>query len=160
MVAKNLAWPQGPRAHWSVEASAAKSEYVAAMKNYNDGPNGETPYSDCGRFVATVLHMSGADPKFPNVYTPTQRQYMLDHPEIYDHWESTPPGGMKPGDILNGPGHTYLYVGPWGDGNGWDSAAASLGQHVPTADNLYDVGPGGFWVFRVKGGTTPTTTAK
>ncbi|WP_329004347.1 phage tail tip lysozyme [Kribbella sp. NBC_00709] len=158
-VAKNLAWPQGPHEHWSVEASAAKPEYVAAMEKYNDGPNGETPYSDCGRFVATVLHMSGADPKFPNVYTPTQRQYMLDHPEIYDHWESTPPGGMKPGDILNGPGHTYLYVGPWGDGNGWNSAAGSLGQHVPTADNLYDVGPSGFWVFRVKGGTTPTTTA-
>lgn len=157
-VAKNLAWPQGPKAHWSVEASAAKPEYVAAMAKYNDGPNGETPYSDCGRFVATVLHMSGADPKFPNVYTPTQRQYMLDHPEIYDHWESTPPGGMKPGDILNGPGHTYLYVGPWGDGGGWNSAAGSLGQHVPTADNLYDVGPSGFWVFRVKGSTTPTTT--
>ncbi|TDW17889.1 phage tail tip lysozyme [Kribbella kalugense] len=159
MVAKNLAWPQGPHAHWSVDASAAKPEYVEAMAKYNDGPNGQTPYSDCGRFVATVLHMSGADPKFPNVYTPTQRQYMLDHPEIYDHWESTPPGGMKPGDILNGPGHTYLYVGPWGDGNGWNSAAGSLGQHVPTADNLYGVGPSGFWVFRVKGGTTPTTTA-
>ncbi|NUR96692.1 MAG: peptidoglycan DD-metalloendopeptidase family protein [Kribbellaceae bacterium] len=159
-VAKNLAWPQGPHAHWSVEASAAKPEYVAAMAKYNDGPNGQTPYSDCGRFVATVLHMSGADPKFPNVFTPTQRQYMLDHPEKYDHWENTPPGGMKPGDILNGPGHTYLYVGPWGDGGGWNSAAASLGDHVPTADNLYNVGPLGFWVFRVKGGTTPTTTPK
>ncbi|MFF0265819.1 phage tail tip lysozyme [Kribbella sp. NPDC004536] len=159
-VAKNLAWPQGPHDHWSVEASAAKPEYVAAMAKYNDGPNGETPYSDCGRFVATVLHMSGADPKFPNVSTSVQKQYMLDHPEIYDHWDTTPPGGMQKGDILNGPGHTYLYVGPWGDGNGWNSAAASLGQHVPTGDNLYNVGPDGFWVFRVKGGTTPTTTPK
>jgi murein DD-endopeptidase MepM/ murein hydrolase activator NlpD len=159
-VAKNLAWPQGPQAHWSVDASAAKPEYVAAMAKYNDGANGETPYSDCGRFVATVLHMSGADPKFPNVSTSVQRQYMLDHPEIYDHWENEPPGGYKPGDVLNGPGHTYLYVGSWGDGGGWNSAAASLGQHVPTADALYDVGPDKFWVFRVKGSTTPTTTPK
>jgi murein DD-endopeptidase MepM/ murein hydrolase activator NlpD len=162
-VAKNLAWPQGPKAHWDTHPSAAKDEYVAAIEKY-DGvtkDNWQTldaPYSDCGRFVATVLRMSGADPNFPQVYTPTQRSYMVDHPEKYDHWESTPPGGMKPGDILNGPGHTYLYVGPWGDGGGWNSAAGSLGQHVPTADNLYDVGPSGFWVFRVKGSTTPTTT--
>lgn len=162
-VAKNLAWPQGPKAHWDTHPSAAKDEYVAAIEKY-DGVTKDNwqslddPYTDCGRFVATVLRMSGADPNFPQVYTPTQRSYMVDHPEKYDHWESTPPGGMKPGDILNGPGHTYLYVGPWGDGGGWNSAAGSLGQHVPTADNLYDVGPSGFWVFRVKGSTTPTTT--
>ncbi|TQJ18752.1 phage tail tip lysozyme [Kribbella jejuensis] len=164
-VAKNLAWPQGPKAHWSVDPSEAKPEYVAAIEKY-DGVTKDNwrslddPYSDCGRFVATVVRMSGADPNFPQVYTPTQRQYMLDHPEKYDHWENEPPGGYKPGDILNGPGHTYLYVGPWGDGGGWNSAAGSLGQHVPTADNLYGVGPDGFWVFRVKGGTTPTTTPK
>ncbi|WP_427887542.1 phage tail tip lysozyme [Kribbella sp. GL6] len=157
-VAKNLAWPDDPHKHWGTDASLAKPEYVAAMAKFNDGPNGQTPYSDCGRFVATVLHMSGADPKFPNVSTSAQKDYMLAHPEIWDHWETTPPGGMKPGDVLNGPGHTYLYVGPWGDGGGFDSAAASLGDHVPTADHLYNVGPSGFWVFRVKGGTTPTTT--
>lgn len=158
-VAKNLAWPDDARNHWSVEASAAKPEFVAAMKKYNDGPNGQTPYSDCGRFVATVLHMSGADPKFPNVGTGVQRSYMLAHPEKWDHWESKPPGGMKPGDVLNGPGHTYLYVGPWGkDGGGFDAASGSLGDHVPAAGHLYDVGPSAFWVFRVKGGTTPTTT--
>lgn len=162
-VAKNLAWPQGPKAHWGTDPSLAKSEYVAAIAKY-DGVTKDNwrsldnPYTDCGRFVATVLRMSGADPNFPQVYTPTQKQYMLDHPEKYDHWESTPPGGMKPGDILNGPHHTYLYVGPWGDGGGYDSAAGSLGDHVPTADGLYNVGPDGFWVFRVKGGTTPTTT--
>ncbi|MGZ0150079.1 phage tail tip lysozyme [Kribbella sp. WER1] len=157
-VAKNLAWPDDAHKHWGTDASLAKPEYVAAMAKYNDGPNGQTPYSDCGRFVATVLHMSGADPKFPNVSTDVQRSYMLAHPEIYDHWDTTPPGGMKPGDVLNGPGHTYLYVGPWGDGGGFDSASASLGDHVPTASHLYNVSPSGFWVFRVKGGSTPTTT--
>jgi murein DD-endopeptidase MepM/ murein hydrolase activator NlpD len=162
-VAKNLAWPQGPKAHWSTDPSSAKPEYVAAIAKYDgvtkdNWQSLDNPYTDCGRFVATVVRMSGADPNFPEVFTPTQKQYMLDHPEKYDHWESTPPGGMKPGDILNGPHHTYLYVGPWGDGGGFDSAAGSLGDHVPTADHLYDVGPGGFWVFRIKGATTPTTT--
>ncbi|GAA3081482.1 hypothetical protein JOF29_004704 [Kribbella aluminosa] len=160
-VAKNLAWPEEPHKHWGTDPSLAKQEYVAAIAKY-DGVTKDNwqslqdPYTDCGRFVATVLRMSGADPNFPEVFTPAQKDYMLAHPEKYDHWETTPPGGMKPGDILNGPGHTYLYVGPWA--NGFDSAAGSLGQHVPTADNLYDVGPNGFWVFRVKGGTTPTTT--
>jgi hypothetical protein len=158
-VAKNLAWPDSAQNHWSTSASAAKPEFVAAMAKYNDGPNGYVPYSDCGRFVATVLHMSGADPKFPNVGTGVQRSYMLAHPEKWDHWESKPPGGMKPGDVLNGPGHTYLYVGPWGqEGGGFDAASGSLTQHVPAAGHLYDVGPSKFWVFRVKGGTTPTTT--
>ncbi|HZX01617.1 phage tail tip lysozyme [Kribbella sp.] len=157
-VAKNLAWPDSGKNHWGTDASLAKPEYVAAMAKYNDGPNGQDPYTDCGRFVATVMHMSGADPKFPNVFTPTQRDYMLNSGK-YDHWESIPPGGMKPGDILNGPGHTYLYVGPWGEkGGGFDSAAGSLGQHVPAADHLYNVSPGGFWVFRLKSGATPTTT--
>jgi hypothetical protein len=156
-VAKNLAWPDSGKNHWGTSASLAKPEYVKAMAKYNDGASGQDPYTDCGRFVATVMHMSGADPKFPNVYTPTQRSYMLDSGK-YDHWESTPPGGMKPGDILNGPGHTYLYVGPWGDKEAFNSAAGSLGQHVPAADNLYGVGPDGFWVFRLKNGSAPTTT--
>jgi murein DD-endopeptidase MepM/ murein hydrolase activator NlpD len=159
-VAKNLAWPDSAKNHWSTAASAAKPEFVAAMAKYNDGPNGLTPYSDCGRFVATVLHMSGADPKFPNVGTGIQKSYMLGS-DKWEHWESTPPGGMKPGDVLNGPGHTYLYVGPWGqEGGGFDAASGSLGQHVPAAGHLYDVGPGGFWVFRLKNGATPTTTPK
>ncbi|HWD82952.1 MAG TPA: phage tail tip lysozyme, partial [Kribbella sp.] len=150
-VAKNLAWPQGPKAHWGTDPNLAKKEYVAAIAKYDGVTESnwrslEDPYTDCGRFVATVLRMSGADPNFPQVSTSVQKQYMLDHPDKYDHWESTPPGGMKPGDVLNGPGHTYLYVGPWGDGEGYNSAAGSLGDHVPTADNLYNVGPSGFWV--------------
>ncbi|MEU8222271.1 phage tail tip lysozyme [Kribbella sp. NPDC048915] len=146
-VAKNLAWPEG--GHNGTDASLAKPEFVQAMAQYNDGPNGYVPYSDCGRFVATVMRMSGADPNFPKVSTGVQFDYMMNSGK-YDSWHAVPPGGMKPGDILNGPGHTYLYVGPWGkDGGGYDSASGSLGQHVPEATHLYDVG-GQFWVFRLK----------
>ena len=151
-VAKNLAWPES--GHDGVAASIAKPEFVEAMAKYNDGGSGEDPYSDCGRFVATVMHMSGADPKYPNVGTDVQRTY-LESSGKYDWWHGEPPGGMKPGDILNGPGHTYLYVGPWGkDGGGYNSASGSLHDHVPEAGHLYGVG-GQFTVYRLKSAPVP-----
>ncbi|MFI5729695.1 phage tail tip lysozyme [Kribbella sp. NPDC051587] len=160
-VAKNLAWETSGHNGLGTNASdatVAKPEYVAAMKKYND-PNGERAYTDCGRFVATVMHMSGADPKFPQVSTGVQFDYMKTSGK-YDSWFGTPPGGMKPGDILNGPGHTYLYVGPWGaKGQGFDSAAASLYGHVPEAGHLYKVGVQ-FTVFRLKNAPQPTTEPK
>ncbi|GAB3942458.1 hypothetical protein GCM10029976_063480 [Kribbella albertanoniae] len=152
-VAKNLAWPnQRPGYNHTGsndgDAKVAKPEFVAAMKKFND-PNGYQAYTDCGRFVATVMHMSGADPDFPEVWTPAQFEYMKTSGK-YDSWHGEPPGGMKPGDILNGPGHTYLYVGPWGEeGKGYNSASGSLGGHVPYAEHLYGVG-GQFTVFRLK----------
>lgn len=152
-VAKNLAWPsQRPEYNHhgsnAEDAKVAKPEFVEAMKKFND-PNGDRAYTDCGRFVATVMHMSGADPKFPEVSTGVQFNYMKTSGK-YDSWFGEPPGGMKPGDILNGPGHTYLYVGPWGEeGKGYNSASGSLGDHVPYAEYLYKVGVQ-FTVFRLK----------
>ncbi|MFC9694599.1 phage tail tip lysozyme [Kribbella sp. NPDC056951] len=152
-VAKNLAWPnqrpeynhQGSNA---ADAKVAKPEFVQAMKDFND-PNGDRAYTDCGRFVATVMHMSGADKSFPKVSTGDQNTYMRSSGK-YDFWHGEPPGGMKPGDILNGPGHTYLYTGPWGEeGKGYNSASGSLGDHVPYATYLYKVGTQ-FTVFRLK----------
>jgi hypothetical protein len=62
---------------------------------------------------------------------------------------------MKPGDILNGPGHTYLYVGPWGkEGGGSNAASGSLHGHVPEAGHLYGVG-GQFTVYRLKNAPVP-----
>ncbi|GAA0576636.1 peptidoglycan DD-metalloendopeptidase family protein [Kribbella sandramycini] len=161
-VAKSLAWPEeGHDTSGSVNGgeATAKPEFVAAMKKYND-PRGYLAYTDCGRFVATVMHMSGADTKFPKVSTGVQFNYMKTSGK-YNSWHGTPPGGMKPGDILNGPGHTYLYVGPWGkEGRGYTAASGSLGGHVPEAGHLYGVG-GQFTVFRLKpaAGTTPVPEA-
>jgi hypothetical protein len=156
-VAKNLAWPED--GHDGVDASIAKKEYVDAMEKFNDGSSGIDPYSDCGRFVATVMHMSGADKDYPNVGTDVQRTY-LESSGKYDWWHGEPPGGMKPGDILNGPGHTYLFVGPWGkEGGGYNAASASLHGHVPEAGHLYDVGggSGNFTVYRLKNAPKPAS---
>ncbi len=156
-VAKNLAWPED--GHDGVDASIAKKEYVDAMEKFNDGSSGIDPYSDCGRFVATVMHMSGADKDYPNVGTGVQKTY-LESSGKYDWWHGEPPGGMKPGDILNGPGHTYLFVGPWGkDGGGYNAASASLHGHVPEAGHLYDVGggEGNFTVYRLKNAPKPAS---
>jgi hypothetical protein len=73
---------------------------------------GDVAWTDCGRFVATVMHMSGADPDYPDVYTPTQENYLRTSGkyEVHDDW---PASKLEPGDILIGPGHTYLYVGPY-----------------------------------------------
>jgi hypothetical protein len=156
-VAKNLAWPED--GHDGVDASIAKKEYVDAMEKFNDGSSGIDPYSDCGRFVATVMHMSGADKDYPNVGTGVQKTY-LESSGKYDWWHGEPPGGMKPGDILNGPGHTYLFVGPWGaEGGGYNAASASLHGHVPEAGHLYDVGggSGNFTVYRLKNAPQPAS---
>ncbi|WP_405062899.1 phage tail tip lysozyme [Kribbella sp. NBC_01505] len=156
-VAKNLAWPTDghdvPRSGTNAsDARKAKPEYVAALKQYND-PTGERAYTDCGRFVATVMHLSGADATFPEVSTDIQRTY-LEGSGKYDRWYGVPPGGMQPGDILNGPGHTYLYVGPWGaEGQGFTTASASLYGRVPEAGYLYgiaDPAHGDFTVYRLK----------
>ena len=104
---------------------------------------GDVAWTDCGRFVATVMHMSGADPDYPDVYTPTQENYLRTSGkyEVHDDWDVSK---LQPGDILIGPGHTYLFVGPWA--NGHNAASASLDGpnpgpgHVPEASNAYEVG--------------------
>jgi hypothetical protein len=160
-VAKSLAWPDKDLSKYGTTGSnqgdekRAKPEFVAAMKaveEYDMG--GEAIFTDCGRFVATVMRFSGADPDYPEVGTDVQRNY-LESSGKYQRFGGVPPNGMQPGDILNGPGHTYLYVGPWGEGNSYDSASGSLHGHVPTADHSYSIG-GQFTVYRlIKPATAP-----
>ncbi len=49
--------------------------YQAALPKCNS-ENGFNVWSDCGRFVATVMRMSGADPEYPMVSTGTQNTYL------------------------------------------------------------------------------------
>jgi murein DD-endopeptidase MepM/ murein hydrolase activator NlpD len=144
-VAKTLAWPTS--GHDGTDKSLATKAYQEALPKYNS-ENGDRVWTDCGRFVATVMRMSGADPDYPMVYTPTQENYLRTSGK-YDVFDNITISQLQPGDILIGPGHTYLFVGPWG--NGFNSAAGSLGDHVPEAGNAYDVGvPGGFAAARLK----------
>ena len=143
-VAKSLAWPSEGH-DTQPYADAATDAYKANFHKYNKSAKsaGDVGWTDCGRFVATVMHMSGADPDYPDVYTPTQENYLRTSGkyEVHDDWDASK---LEPGDILIGPGHTYLFVGPWADGH--NAASASLDGdapgpgHVPEASNAYEVG--------------------
>lgn len=148
-VAKSLAWPDNTSRGWHKEE--ATEAYQKALPEWNS-ENGYNVWSDCGRFVATVMHMSGADPEYPEVSTDTQNAYLRNSGK-YDVYDNMAMGDLLPGDIFIGPGHTYLYVGQWGK---YNSASGSLetgkkNGHVPEAGMAYDVGePGGFAVARLK----------
>ncbi|WP_020389158.1 phage tail tip lysozyme [Kribbella catacumbae] len=131
-VAKSLAWPDGGHGKNQSDATAAFQE---ALPKYNS-TNGYEVWSDCGRFVATVMRMSGADPDYPMVSTGVQDNYVRTSGK-YDVFDNITPGELQPGDILIGPGHTYLFVGQWGK---YDSASGSLGGHVPQATYAYNIG--------------------
>ncbi|MCQ2049638.1 MAG: hypothetical protein MJZ22_01340 [Candidatus Saccharibacteria bacterium] len=113
-VALTLSWP-GLRSH---PKDDPKPEYITAMKdvgNYITPCNGSGSCApigaSCDIFVSTVMMFSGADPEFPQYGPSRQRDYMLEHPDMYaeiDHGGDI--GTLQPGDILVTDGHIMLYV--------------------------------------------------
>jgi murein DD-endopeptidase MepM/ murein hydrolase activator NlpD len=152
-VAISLAWPEGGHGYNQSDATPA---YQAALPKFNS-TNGYNVWSDCGRFVSTVMHMSGADPDYPDVSTDTMDQYLRTSGK-YDVFDTISMDQLQPGDIFIGPGHTYLFVGSYGK---YNSVSGSLetgkgNGHVPQAGYAYDVGvPGGFAVARLKNQPKP-----
>ncbi|MDX6241339.1 MAG: hypothetical protein QOG10_6163 [Kribbellaceae bacterium] len=124
-----LAWPEPGHGKYQ---SDAKKEYQDAMPKYN-GATTEDPYSDCGVFVATVMRMSGADPKYPLRGTGVQEAYLRSSGK-YDILD-IPVQQLKPGDIMIGPGHTFLIIDP--QAGGYSAASASLHGHVPEFGHAY-----------------------
>jgi len=140
--AVGLSWPDNSH------GASPSPAYVSAMQQYNkDGYSGTAGQgNDCGVFVATVMHASGADPNYPSRLTTTQAQYVIDHPEKYTIiYPATSTAQLQPGDILilnegttqnpdgsinvgsaggGSGGHTMIYVGPQGP-NGYNEASAS-----------------------------------
>jgi hypothetical protein len=131
-VAISLAWPEEGHGPNKGDATPA---YQAALPKYNSD-QGDRVWSDCGRFVSTVMHMSGADPDYPEVGTSVQDAYLRSSPK-YDVIDDITEDQLVPGDIFIGEGHTYLFVGKYGKFN---SVAGSLGGHVPQAGYAYNVG--------------------
>ncbi|HSX53075.1 MAG TPA: hypothetical protein VLF90_01770 [Patescibacteria group bacterium] len=145
----NFSWPD--RSPQSI-ALQPKPEYEAALQKYNP----DAPYNgaDCGAFVGTVMHASGADTSYPLSFTVSQAQYVLAHPEKYDvAYTVTDTSQLQPGDILilnagsyvdasgyhvgngaGGEGHTFIWVGPQPP-NGYNEASASGG------DRMANLGP-------------------
>ncbi|MEV8377753.1 phage tail tip lysozyme [Kribbella sp. NPDC056861] len=142
-VAISLAWPEGGHGKNKGDATPA---YQAALPKYNS-ENGYEVWSDCGRFVATVMRMSGADPDYPMVSTGVQDNYLRTSGK-YDVFDVITIDQLQPGDIFIGTGHTYMFVGSYGK---YNSVAGSLGDHVPEAGYAYNVGKAAqFAVARLK----------
>ncbi len=121
--AKSLAWEDGR----TVGDGSEKPEYREARSQYNPGGGSNT---DCGRFVATVMRASGADPDYPPVGTSVQYPYLESKTDKYYTKKSPAATDLQPGDILIFNGHTLIYTGDIG--NGFTMTQASLGDHVPS----------------------------
>lgn len=132
------------------------SAYKTALKKYNSAGFGVTAGlgNDCGIFVATVMHASGADASYPNSGTIIQANYVLQHDEKYDVIYPATTAELKAGDILilnenttkdsNGKvkvtggggaagGHTMIYVGK--QKGGYDQASASYQERSANLTN-------------------------
>jgi Phage tail lysozyme/Peptidase family M23 len=118
--------------------SDAKPSYQDAMPKYN-GATDYDPYSDCGVFVATVMVMSGVDKDYVRRLTTAQREYVRNSSKyvVFENLNSV--DQLKPGDVFVHGGHTFIYTGNYegGDGETYNAASASLGDHVPEATHVY-----------------------
>jgi hypothetical protein len=117
-----------PASNGTNDPSQAKQAYREAMPQYN-GSNAVYPQvTDCGRFVSTVMHASGADTEFPAVGVGTLISYMNSSSK-YEALGSVNFGSLQPGDIMATPGHIILFTG---DVNGYFAADASFYERVPS----------------------------
>ena len=109
----------------------ASQAYRDARAKYNKEAGDDM--TDCGKYVATVMRASGADPDYPSAGTSIQRNYVMNSPK-YTIINTKSPSDLQPGDILVNNGHTMLYIGDQGNGN--VAAEASLGDHPPRYANI------------------------
>jgi lytic transglycosylase, catalytic len=114
----------------------ASQTYIDARAKYNPEAGGDM--TDCGKYIATVMRASGADPDYPSAGTSIQRNYVMNSPK-YTIINTKSPSDLQPGDILvysgsGSYGHTMIYIGDQGDGN--VAVEASLGDHPPRYANI------------------------
>lgn len=150
--AVGLAWDRNVGDSAPPFEKASTTAYQAALKKFSANGNvgGDIGYTDCGRFVGTVMEASGVDPDYPDVGTWIAADYVRSHPEKYEIIENvTDTSQLKPGDILiDGPNHTYIYVGA--QPNGFDIREASYGSRVPQSRKFW-VNAGAYFAARYKG---------
>lgn len=135
--ALGLAWDH-PVSEGQYTKADARKEYVDAIAQYGNihsESDGITPYSDCGRFVSTVIRMSGIDTSYPLVDVSAQRSYVLSNKTKYTTIENPSMSQLRAGDILMSDQHTAIYLGSGGQGGKYDTVDASLGQRVPAVSN-------------------------
>ncbi len=122
-----------------VNKEDAKPEYQEAMPKYNGSTHiapdpKKTPWSDCGVFVATVLHMSGADTDYPKRGTWDQEPHLRNSGKYEVIENVTDSSQLKPGDIIINAEHTMIFVGTQQGPEGeYNTVDASYGDRVPGA---------------------------
>jgi N-acetylmuramoyl-L-alanine amidase len=138
-LAMQYSWADGPhgtkmKSNYAaaVAAARAKGDYVGGLA---------LPGIDCGGFITTVMHNSGADPQYNEKKggTEIQQAYMDHHPEKYRKLGAvSSTKDLLPGDIAINSGHTFMYVGPQSDHPNFkgDQASASLDTRAPSAETL------------------------
>jgi len=146
--ALGYAWPNKGRHNGTAQslATLAYQSPTTGMPHFNDYSHaGSTPWTDCGVFVATVMHASGADPKYVGRITGSQLDYVKSSSK-YTTFVPGPKGDttmLHPGDVFiinqGSNGHTYVYTGSYqgDDGKTYTMAQASLGDHPPEAGNVF-----------------------
>ncbi len=133
--ALGLAWdhpvPEGK--DMKADATKAYVDAIAQYGNIHSDSDGLTPYSDCGRFVSTVMRMSGIDKDYPLAGTySSQLPYIRSHLDKYIVVDNPSMSNFQPGDIFISQTHTAIYVGNNGK---YDTVDASLGGRVPGVSN-------------------------
>jgi hypothetical protein len=159
--ALHYAWPSGEHGN---SKNGARNNYGTELYTVlgvkDQGSDDSDPWSDCGVFVAFVMHKSGVDPQYPKRETNVQIKYLQRMSDAanpnrkYDKIDVKDPSQLQPGDILifsrvyndkgdNNPsnddkeGHTYLFTGnPGPDGKKGNSddinaVSAAWTRHVP-----------------------------
>ena len=120
--------------------SYVKPDYVEAFTKYNIPKSFET-YTDCGRFVSTVLKETGLDSNVPNVWVPSILEHFKKNPTLYSKvgdLSSLTEKNLQPGDIIVYSAHILFYTGSITDRNGQsrNTAQASLNNQTPNIRNL------------------------
>lgn len=119
----------------------SKPEFVEAALALHDDVT-IAYFTDCGVFVAAVVHLVGADPEFPVRETWTQLAY-VEKSAVWDTFVPHSEDDLEPGDILVREGHIYIYVGEyWSETDGchYRAVGASLYTRPPSGHFLYLTG--------------------
>lgn len=122
----------------------AKDDFVEASTALNQ-PVNTAYFTDCGVFVATVMRASGVDPTYPNRGTDMQESY-VQNSDDYQVFQPESEGELEAGDILIGPGHTYIYTGERHAGDDGRAQGGSLYTRPPSGHHFFLSDSGGTYI--------------
>lgn len=136
-IANQLAWPYGG----DKTPQTPKPEFVEAAQKV--GTDSSAP--DCGKFVATVILSSGADPDFPKSYTVSQKEHM-ESSSLWKEVSNSDESNLMPGDVLVNDEHIMIYVG---DSKNAEASMAGPAYYAVIHDTSFAGGTAKYKAFRL-----------